>query len=124
MNMKVNDQLPITIQAADEFGNPTSANFDAPPAWSVSDSTVATVTPAADGLSAVVTSPSGKLASCTVQVAGTVGGQPVQGSLQLTMVAGDTAEITLAPGTPTPAPAPAAPSSSTTLSTSAPASSS
>lgn len=107
MQLKVNDQLPIAIQAADEFGNPTAANFDSPPAWSSSDASVAAVAASADGLSAIVTSPSGKLASATIQVAGLVGGQAVQGSLQLDMVAGDTAEIVLAPGAPSPAPAPA-----------------
>ena len=112
MQLKVNDQLPISIQAADEFGNPTTANFDAPPVWTSSDDTVASVQASADGLSALVTSPSGKLASATVQVSGTVGGSPVQGSLQLDMVAGDTAEIVLAPGTPV-AVAPAAPAPAT-----------
>lgn len=110
-NLKVNDQLPISIQTADEFGNPTGA-FDSAPTWSSSDTTVATVAPAADGMSAVVTSPGGKLAGCTIQVSGTSAGQAVQGSLQLNMVAGDVASIVLVPGTPTPAPAPQAPASS------------
>lgn len=113
MQLKVNDQLPISVQAADEFGNPTSANFDSPPVWSSSDSSVAAVSASADGLSAVVTSPNGKLADATIQVVGTVAGKSVQGSLQLSMVAGDTAEIVLAPGAPSAvvpaAAAPAAP---------------
>lgn len=108
LNLKVNDELSFTIQAADEFGNPTAANFDAPPAWTSSDDTVAAVAVAGDGLSAVITSPSGKLAGATIQVAGSVAGANVQGSFQLNMIAGDTAEITLVPGTPTAAPAPSA----------------
>ena len=108
MNLKANDQLPVSLQAADEFGNPTAANFDSPPSWSSSDASVVAVAAAADGLSAVLSSPAGKLSGATVQVAGTVGGVAVQGSLQLTVVAGDTAEITLVPGTPVAVPAPAA----------------
>ncbi len=98
VQLKVNDSLPITIQAADEFGNPTAAVFDAVPAWSSSDSSVASVVAADDGLSASVVSPSGKLASATIQVSGLVAGVAVVGSLQLDMIAGDTAEIILAPG--------------------------
>lgn len=111
MQLKVNDMLPVSIQAADEFGNPTGAIFDAPPAWSSSDVSVAAVVAAADGLSVQVTSPAGKLASATVQVSGLVGGAAVVGSLQIDMIAGDVAEIVLAPGVPVavalPAPAPA-----------------
>lgn len=109
MQLKVNDQLPIAIQAADEFGNPTAAVFDAPPAWSSSDVSVAAVVAAADGLSAVVASVAGKLASATIQVSGLVGGKPVVGAIQLDMIPGDAAEIVLAPGVPVAVPLPVAP---------------
>jgi len=106
MQLKVNDSLPISIQAADEFGNPTAAAFDAPPAWSSSDDSVASVVASPDGLSAQVTSPSGKLASATIQASGLVGGAPVVGSLQIDMIAGDVAAIVMAPGAPVAVPLP------------------
>jgi hypothetical protein len=110
MNQKVNNQLPFTIAPADEFGNATGGNFDAPPVWSIDDPTVASVLAAADGLSGVVT-PTGKLGSCNLQVLASVGGQSLQGTAALVEIAGDTAEIALIPGTPVlfvpPAPAPA-----------------
>lgn len=114
MQLKVNDSLPLTIAPADEFGNPTASKFDSPPAWQSSDPTVAAVVASEDGLSAAVTSPSGKIASVVIQVSGVVGGQAVIGSLPLDMVPGDVAAITIQPGAPVavpqaaPAPAPAA----------------
>jgi hypothetical protein len=108
MNLKVNDSLPLAIQAEDEFGNPTQA-FDAPPAWSLADSTLGSVVPSADGLSAVL-NPSGKLGVTTLQVLGTVAGAQISGSLALTLIAGDAAQIVIQPGTPAPTvAAPAAP---------------
>lgn len=107
-SLKANDSLPITLQASDEFGNPTVASFDAPPVWSSSDATIAIVAASADGLSATVTSPAGKLAQATIQVSGLVSGATILGSLPLTIVAGDTAEIVLVLGTPV-AVAPVAP---------------
>lgn len=115
MNLKDNNQLPISISPADEFGNPTQSAFDAAPTWSVDDVSIATVSPAADGLSAVVT-PTGKLGSCNVQALGLVGGNQIQGTLELDIIAGDVAEVTLTPGSPVafvPAtPAPTAPPAS------------
>lgn len=99
MNLKANDTLPVSLQVADEFGNPTQGAFDAPPAWSLTDSSLGSVAVAADGMSGVVT-PSGKLGSCSLQVLGAVNGQQVQGTLALVVIAGDVAEMTLIPGTP------------------------
>lgn len=99
MNLKANDQLPITIAATDEFGNPTANVFDSPPTWSIDNMAIATVAQAADGSSAVVT-PTGVLGSCNVQVLGLVGGAQLQGTLPLVLIAGDVAEITLTPGVP------------------------
>lgn len=109
MKLKVNDQLPLSIQAADEFGNPTLAIFDAPPVYSSSDESVAVVVASEDGMSAMIHSPAGKLASAVIQVSGLVGGVAVLGSLSLDMVAGDVAEIVLAPGVPVAVALPAAP---------------
>lgn len=99
MNLKDNNQLPISISPADEFGNPTTSTFDAAPTWSVDDVSIATVAAADDGLSAVVT-PTGKLGSCNVQALGVVAGNQIQGTLELDIIAGDVAEVTLTPGTP------------------------
>lgn len=99
MNLKANDQLPLSIAAADEFGNPTASVFDSAPVWSVDNTAIATVAASADGSSAIVT-PTGALGSANVQVLGLVAGQQVQGTLPLVLIAGDVAEITIAPGTP------------------------
>lgn len=109
VQLKVNDSLPITVQAADEFGNPVVGGFDSPPSWSSSDESVAVVAVADDGLSASVTSPAGKLASASIQVSGLVSGQAVLGSLQIDMVAGDVASLVLSPGAPVAVPLPVAP---------------
>lgn len=98
MNLKVSQNLPIAIVAEDKFGNPTGA-FDSAPAWSLTDPTLGSVAPAADGLSAVV-SPSGKLGSCQVQVLGQADGKAIQGSLDLVLIPGDATQIVLQAGAP------------------------
>ena len=98
MNLKANDNLPLTIQAEDKFGNQVGA-LDTPPTWSVADTTMGAVAPATDGMSAVFT-PSGKEGSTQVQVAGAVNGATIMGSLDVTILAGDAAQIVIQPGTP------------------------
>lgn len=104
MNLKVNQQLPVSIVAEDKFGNPTGA-FDSVPAWTLSDPTLGTVTPAADGLSAVLV-PSGKLGNGQLQVLGTADAKQISGSLDVVLIAGDATQIVLQPGTPVDVPAP------------------
>lgn len=104
MNLKVNDFLPVSIVAEDEFGNPTGA-LDGAPAWSMSDSTLGTVEASEDGMSATV-KPSGKLGTCQLQVLAAAQGKQISGSLELVMIAGDASQIVIQAGTafdPTPA---------------------
>lgn len=103
MNLKVSQQLPIQIVAEDKFGNPTGA-FDAPPAWSVTDPSLAVVTASDDGLSATV-APTGKLGACQVQVLGQADGKQITGTLDLALIAGDATQIVLQPGAAVDAPA-------------------
>lgn len=100
MKLKDNYKLSVSIKAADEFGNPTDAGFDAPPAWSQSDESVLKVVASDDGMSASVASNGGKLAASTIQVSGKVNGKDVLGSLEVEIVAGDVAQIVLQPGEP------------------------
>lgn len=85
----------------DAKGNIVSATFPTPPSWSVSDSTILTVSPAADGLSAVVTAV-GKIGSASVSVSGTPAGEssPISGSATITVTAAQAASFALTFGTP------------------------
>lgn len=100
MQLKVSKKLPLSIQAADEYGNPTEGAFDAPPSWSSSDESIAKVQASEDGMSADVQSAEGKLASATVQVSGVVAAKQVLGSLLVEFVPGDVAEIAIQAGEP------------------------
>ena len=102
----------------DAKGNVVTASFPTPPSWSTSDSTILTVAPAADGLSAVVTAV-GKLGTASVSVSGTPAGEtsPITGSATVTVTAAQAASFVLTFGTPAtqnpgtpppPAPPPAA----------------
>lgn len=107
MNLKVSQELPINIQAEDEFGNATGA-FDSAPQFSVADPSLATVKASDDGLSAVVI-PTGKLGTTQVQVLAQADGKTIAGSLDLVLIPGDATQIVIQAGAPTDVPAPAAP---------------
>lgn len=96
--MKDNQQVTATLVAVDAKGNPAGP-FDAPPAWSMDDQTVASMMVAADGLSATFAA-LGKLGSTNVSVAGQVGGKSIVGTGVITVVAGDAVSIALQLGTP------------------------
>ena len=91
--------VPCTIGFVDADGNPAAAPAGVVPAWASSDTTKANVTPAADGMSAVV---SGAKGLGDVQINVTAGA--LTGQLIVTVVAGPPAGIVVTPGTPTPAP--------------------
>lgn len=106
-------QVPVTAQPVDAKGNPTQTTFPTPPAWSVSDPTILSVSPAADGLSAVVTAV-GKIGTATVTVSGTPTGAtaPITGSATVDVTAAAPVAFTLTFGTAvdqTPAPPPPPP---------------
>jgi hypothetical protein len=91
----------LSVQPIDAKGNP--APVDGPPSWSVSDPTILSIVPSADGLSASI-SAVGLLGNCQVNVsadadmgAGTV---TISGSLDVTVVASQAASLNIGAGVP------------------------
>ena len=120
MQINVLQQIPISITGSvDAKGNTLPVpSFAAPPSWASSDTTIATVAPAADGLSAVVTAV-GKTGTVTITASGTVSGQTsaISGTSEpLDIVSAPAVSLTLTfgtatnqvPPTPPPPPPPAA----------------
>ena len=103
--LAADQEVPVTLNIRDVHGNP--AGVDGAPSWSVNDGTVLGVNPAPDGLSAVVYA-QGKTGTGQVQVTADadlgVGVTTIQGILDVTVGAGQAAEIELLPGTPQPHP--------------------
>jgi hypothetical protein len=104
LNLTDSQDCVLSIgQGKDKKGQPTTVAFDGVPVWAGSDDTVATVTPAADGMSAVVHAviPG----SMKVTVSGDAdlgeGVQPVAGELDVEVSAGATVTFDIVPGTPT-----------------------
>lgn len=89
-------QVTLAISGgADKKGNPATLPPGVP-AWTVSDPTILAVTPAADGLSAVVTAVG---AIGTAQVQAVVGG--LTGVLDVQVTAGSATSVLVTAGTPT-----------------------
>jgi hypothetical protein len=95
-------EFKVEIQAVDKAGNP--GTLASVPVWSVSDPTILTVVPAADGMSAVV-SAKGKLGAAQVNVTGegdpTPGVNTITGTLAVEVVGGKAVSLKLTAGTPT-----------------------
>lgn len=96
MQLKDNGTLSVAIAAQDAKGNPTVLAAGAVPAWAVDRADLANITPAADGMSAVVV-PVGPLGSFNVQCSiPAVGTEPaLAGSLEVDLIAGDATQIAL-----------------------------
>lgn len=99
MQLKDNFAQPLSLEVDDKFNNPTSSPLDAPPAWAVTDETLASVAASDDGLTAVLT-PTGKLGDFEVQVSAAAGGKPLAGSLPVTIIPGDADHIAIIAGDP------------------------
>lgn len=96
MQVADNGKVDAVLEADDAVGN-AGAALDSPPAWSVSDSAMASVSPAADGMSAVVT-PSGKLGSFSIHAEATAGGKPLSAdseSIDVVVGAASSLKVTL-----------------------------
>jgi hypothetical protein len=95
-------EFKVEIQAVDKAGNP--GTLASVPVWSVSDPTILTVVPAADGMSAVV-SAVGKLGAAQVNVTGegdpTPGVNTITGTLAVQVGGGKAVSLKLTAGTPT-----------------------
>ncbi len=97
------EKVGLTIQPQDQYGNP--ARVDGVPAWGLSDETVGTLTPAADGLSAeFVTSGALGTTQVNVQVDADLGGavRPVVGTLDIQVEASEAVTVGIIAGTPVP----------------------
>jgi hypothetical protein len=101
MNLKVNQNLPVSIEIKDKFGNP--AIVDGVPSWSLTAQGLADLEVAADGMSALV-KPIGPVGSVSVQVSADAdlgaGVTAILGELAIELIAGDAETIAIAAGTP------------------------
>jgi len=99
MSLQLTDsqQVNLTVEPVDKKGN--QATIDAAPTWTSSDATVATVTPAADGLSATVVAV-GKLGTAQIVITASSGGTSVSGTLDLVVVGGAAASLAITAGAP------------------------
>lgn len=102
-------QVPVSIAITDAEGNP--ATVQGAPTWESSDTNVATVTPADDGLSAVISSvEGGALGSATVTVRADAdlgdGVKEITGEILVDVIASDATGVVLTPGTPEDRPQP------------------
>lgn len=101
MNLKVSQSLPLSIAPVDKFGN--AAKVDGAPSWSLTDPSLGSLSPASDGLSAVLV-PSGKIGSASVQVNADAdlgeGVKAIVGELPVDFLAGDAASVSIAAGDP------------------------
>ena len=100
MQLKDNQVGSYAVQIEDAAGNAAPLESGAVPAWSISDPSIAALTPSADGLSCQV-QPSGKLGSAVVQFSvPAVGDEPaIQAQDNLVIVASVATQAILV-GTP------------------------
>ena len=109
--LRIDEIDNLTIAVLDASGNPVSppVTFDAAPVWTLVDtgtSSGASLVPAADGLTAVLT-PGAVGATVTVNLALSVGGTPFTATLDVTTVAGVSTVASIAiVATPAPKPTP------------------
>ena len=92
----------LSIAVVDAKGNP--ATLDGPPTWATSDATIATVDASGDptGLSAVLTGI--RPGACTVTATGdsdlTADQKPINGTLDVTVIAGEAVQVTISATAP------------------------
>lgn len=100
IKMKDTEKAVAAIELDDAKGYPTGGAFDQPPVWSIDDETIATLNPAADGMSCEVVGQ--KPGNATVSVAGVMGGQSFQGSCPAVVTSGDPVAIKVTLGAAVP----------------------
>jgi hypothetical protein len=102
INMTNSQKATATIKPVDAKKQP--AAVDGVPVWATSDATIVTVTPAADGLSAVVAAV-GPLGTANISVTGDadLGAEvkPIFGTLSVTVTAGQAVGFEIVLGEPT-----------------------
>jgi hypothetical protein len=101
VNLRDDQKVTLTIKPVDKKGNP--ALLDGAPVWATSNSELATVTEAPDGLSAEVVAV-GPLGTVTISVTADAdlgsGVTPLAGSLDITVVSGAAETIEISAGDP------------------------
>lgn len=96
-------QVTLTLEALDQYGN--VAKIDGVPAWQVSDPAIGTITPAADGLSAVFVTTA---VLGTIQVSAQAdadlgaGVRPLTATLDIAVEASEAVALGLKAGVPEP----------------------
>jgi hypothetical protein len=101
--VKLTTVQQVSIAAVFEASNGQPVNVVGTPVWASADPNIATVTPAADGLSAVVASVGPGSTTVTVTGEGdpTPGVDTVTGSVGVEVVAAEATQVVLNVGTPT-----------------------
>lgn len=101
MFLKINQKLPVSVTFKDKFGN--DAQVDGKPEWAVTDSTLASLEVADDGMSSMIV-PTGVVGSFKVQVSADAdlgaGVKTILGELDIDLVAGDAENVVISAGTP------------------------
>ncbi len=100
--LKDDQKCRLSVSPVDKKGKP--AKVEGAPAWSSSDETVATVVPAADGMSADVVA--GNPGICQINVSADAdlgeGVKTISGTLDVTIEAGEAVGLAISTGTPEP----------------------
>jgi hypothetical protein len=101
MNLKVNQNLPVSVQFKDKFGN--AAQVDGKPEWSLTAPALANLEVAEDGMSCVV-KPVGTVGEFELQCSADAdmgeGVKAVLGMLPVTLLPGEAFAVELSAGTP------------------------
>lgn len=99
MFLKVSDQLPLSVELKDKFGN--KALSDGKPSWAVTDEALASLEVAEDGMSAVL-SPKGLVGALKVQVSADAdlgeGIKPIIGELDIDLLPGEAVSVEIKAG--------------------------
>lgn len=103
MFLKVSDNLPLSIEIKDKFGN--AAKVDGKPGWAVTDESLGTVEVSEDGMSALF-KPVGTAGVLKLQVKADAdlgeGVKEILGELDLELISGEAVTIAIAAGSPVP----------------------
>lgn len=99
MFLKVSDQLPLSVELKDKFGN--KAVVDGKPVWAVTDEALASVEVAEDGMSAVL-KPKGQVGALKVQVSADAdlgeGVKSIVGELDVDLLPGEAVVVEIKAG--------------------------
>jgi hypothetical protein len=100
-NLGDSQSVDLSLQLEDAAGNPVDpSTITTPPAWSVDNGALLTLTPSSDDTKANAKA-AGPLGTATVSVAVTLAnGQVVPGQLQIVLVSGPASQVAIVPGVP------------------------